>query len=336
MAGYYARRALLGLSLVLGLTVVAYLLVYVAPGDPAYVWAGRPRGPRAAEAIELAARELGLDQPLYVQVASFVHRFLSGSWGTSIAFKRPVAEIVLRSFKATAELLLFSYLVSVPLGLSIGVFMALRRGSGIDLALKLSSSLLISVPRFWLAIIAVLALYILGLQPFGRVDPRYLVELREVTGFYLLDSLLMLRPDVFLDSLARLVPPALIVAAYPTFYIAKYVRFTLSERLYEDYVMEAVSLGVSRGTLVTRYALRGVIPAVLQLAGVNFVYSFVDAAVVEIVFMREGIGRVLVEGLLRSDYPLIVATFFVVSLVLIAVNSAVDVVQKRLDPRVRI
>ncbi len=336
MVGYYVRRALLGLTLILGLIALVYLFVYVAPGNPAYVWAGKPRGPKAAEAIELAARELGLDQPLHIQVASFVCRFLTGSWGASVAFKRPVAEVVLGAFKATTELLLLSYAISIPLGLYLGIFMALRRGSAADKVLKFLSSLLASIPRFWLAVVVIFAFYLIGFQPLGRIDPRYLAEFREVTGFYLLDALLMSRPDAFLDVLARLIPPALIVAVYPTFYVAKYVRFALSEKLYEDYVVEAISLGVSRRTLVMRYSLRGVLPAAFQLFGINLVYSFVDAAVVETVFMREGIGRVLVEGLLRSDYPLIVAAFFTVSLVMLAVNSAVDLVQKKLEPRVRV
>lgn len=123
---------------------------------------------------------------------------------------------------------------------------------------------------------------------------------------------------------------------YPVFSIAKYVRYTLSERFYEDYVIEAVSLGISRISILTRYALRGVIPAVVQLAGINFVYSFVETTIVELVFMREGIGKILVDGILRSDYPLIVAAFFTVSLTLVAVNTFTDILQKRLDPRVTI
>lgn len=336
MTGYYARRALLGLFLILGLLIVTYVLVYVAPGNPAYVWAGKPRGPRAAEAIMFAEKELGLDQPLHVQAISFMLRFLAGNWGVSIAFKQPVAEVVLRSFKATSELLLFSYLIAIPLGTSLGIFMALNRGSKTDLALKLVSSTFISIPRFWLALIMVLAFYYTGFQALGRIDPRYSLEFREITGFYLLDSLLVLRLDIFLDVIIRLLPPSLVIAVYPAFYTAKYVRYALSDRFYEDYVIEAVSLGISRYTILTRYALRGVIPAVVQLVGINFVYSFVEAAIVEIVFMREGVGRVLVEALLRSDYPLIVAVFFTASLILIVINTATDITQKKLDPRVRI
>lgn len=336
MVSYYAKRALLGFSLVLGLLVVTYLLVYIAPGDPAYVWAGKPRGPRAVEAIELARKELGLDQPLHIQIASFMTRFLIGNWGISIAFKQPVTDVVSRSFKATLELLLFSYVIAIPLGMVLGIFMALKRGGKTDLLLKLSSSIFISIPRFWLALIAVLAFYFIGFQSLGRISPQYSVEFREVTGFYLLDSLLMLRLDAFSDVLTRLTAPALIIAVYPTFSIAKYVRYTLSERFYEDYVVEAISLGISRRVILTRYALRGVIPAVVQLAGMNFVYSFVETAIVELIFMREGIGRVLVEGILRSDYPLIVAVFFAVSVVLLVANTVTDLLQKRLDPRVMI
>ncbi|MCS7099814.1 MAG: ABC transporter permease, partial [Sulfolobales archaeon] len=191
-------------------------------------------------------------------------------------------------------------------------------------------------PRFWLALILVLVFYLTGLQPLGRLDPRYSVEIKEITGFYLLDSLFTPRLDIFLDALVRLIPPALVVAVYPLFSIARYVRYSLSERFYEDYVIEAISLGISRRVILARYALRGTIPAVVQIAGMSFVYSFVEAAVVEIIFMREGVGRVLVEGLLRSDYPLIVAVFFVASLTLVIVNTATDLIQKKLDPRVRI
>jgi len=326
----------MGSALIVGILMVTYLLVYIAPGDPAHVWAGKPRGPRATEAIELARKELGLDQPLHIQIATFMARFLTGDWGVSIAFKQPIINVILKSFKATAELLLFSYAIAIPLGLVLGIFMALRRGSKADLLLKLTSSMFISIPRFWLALIVVLVFYFIGFQSLGRLDPRYSLELREVTGFYLLDSLLILRPDIFLDVLTRLIAPSLIIAVYPVFSIAKYVRYNLSERFYEDYVIEAVSLGISRGSVLARYALRGIIPAVVQLAGINFVYSFVETTIVELVFMREGVGRVLVEGMLRSDYPLIIATLFIVSLILLVVNTAADILQKRLDPRVTI
>ncbi|MCX8208174.1 MAG: ABC transporter permease [Sulfolobales archaeon] len=336
MASYYVRRTLLGVSLILGLLAIIYVLVYVAPGNPAYVWAGKPRGPRAVEAIKQAERELGLDQPLYIQIAQFITRFLAGEWGVSIAFKQPIQVVVFRSFKATVELLTFSYVFAIPLGLALGTFMALRRGGRVDLLLKIASSTFISIPRFWLALILVLVFYLTGLQPLGRLDPRYSVEIKEITGFYLLDSLFTPRLDIFLDALVRLIPPALVVAVYPLFSIARYVRYSLSERFYEDYVIEAISLGISRRVILARYALRGTIPAVVQIAGMSFVYSFVEAAVVEIIFMREGVGRVLVEGLLRSDYPLIVAVFFVASLTLVIVNTATDLIQKKLDPRVRI
>ncbi|MEM1623773.1 MAG: ABC transporter permease [Sulfolobales archaeon] len=336
MVGYYVKRALLGSALIVGLLIITYVLVYIAPGDPARVWAGKPRGPKAAEAIELARKELGLDKPLHIQIVSFIARFFTGNWGVSVTFKQPAADVVLKSFKATAELLLFSYIIAIPLGLILGISMALKRGGKVDLLLKLASSMFISIPRFWLALIVLFVFHLIGFQPLGRIDPRYSVEFREATGFYLLDSLLILRLDIFLDVLVRLVAPSLIIAVYPAFSIAKYVRYTLSERLYEDYVFEAISLGISRTSVLTKYALRGVIPAVVQLAGINFVYSFVETAVVELVFMREGIGKILVDGILRSDYPLIIAAFFMVSLILVVVNTVADVLQKRLDPRVTI
>lgn len=336
MVKYYVKRTLLGSTLIVGLLIITYLLVYIAPGDPAHVWAGKPRGPKATEAIELARKELGLDQPLHIQIVAFMIRFLTGNWGVSIAFKQPIADVILRSFKATAELLLFSYMIAIPLGLALGIFMALKRGSKVDLLLRVTSSMFISVPRFWLALIVVFVFYLIGFQSLGRMDPRFSIEFKEVTGFYLLDSLLILRVDIFLDVLTRLTAPSLIIAVYPVFSIAKYVRYTLSERFYEDYVIEAVSLGISRISILTRYALRGVIPAVVQLAGINFVYSFVETTIVELVFMREGIGKILVDGILRSDYPLIVAAFFTVSLILVAVNTFTDILQKRLDPRVTI
>ncbi|MCX8184547.1 MAG: ABC transporter permease [Sulfolobales archaeon] len=336
MTKYYIKRTLFGASLILGLLVIIYLLVYIAPGNPAYVWAGRPRGPKAVEAIKQAEKELGLDQPLYVQIALLTARFLTGDWGVSIAFKQPVLAVVARSFKATIELLTLSYILAIPLGLMLGIFTALRRGSSIDMVLKITSSIFISIPRFWFALILVLVFYLAGLQPLGRIDPRFSIEIKEVTGFYTVDSALTFRLDILLDVLVRLTPPALVIAVYPLFSIARYVRYSLSERFYEDYVMEAISLGISRQAILARYALRGTIPAVVQLAGMNFVYSFVEAAVVEIIFMREGVGRILLEGLLRSDYPLIVAVFFVVSLTLVIVNTATDVIQKKLDPRVKI
>ncbi len=333
---YILKRSFLSLSIIVGILIITYILIYIAPGNPAYVWAGRPRGLRAEEAIKNAVRELGLDKPLWMQISIHIMRFFAGDWGISIRFKQPVIAVIARNLVATLELLFFGFLFAIPLSLILGIYSALYRYSHIGESLYTFMSIALSIPRFWIAIIFCLLLQNININVFGRISPNYSIEINITTGFYTIDSLLMGRLDIFIDVLRRLIPPALIIALYPASLIGRIARYNLSEKLNDEYVKQAISFGIPRRVILFKYALRGVLPSITQMAGMIFAYTIIDVATVENIFGREGIGSAIVKAIPYNDYPLIIGMMSIVAIVFIAVNTIADVIQAIIDPRVRL
>ncbi len=336
---YIIRRSALSLVLVVGVLLLSFVLTYYAPGDPALTWAGRPRGPGALEAIERAKQELGLDKPLWYQLSTYIGRFLSGDWGTSVKFKTPVLELVLRGFASSLELVAYSFLVAVPLGYLLGISAALSRGGLRDRVIYYFSATISGTPRFITAAVAYTSLYVLSQALgtpviYGRLSSELRVGFEEITGVITLDSLIQGRLDAFLDSLVRIIPPAVVLSTYPMGILARVVRIAVAETLEEEYVRQAISLGISSGAVMRRYVAPSVVPVVAQLSGLFFSYSLVEAMAVESVFGREGLGYLLVKSLESSDYPLIIGSIVLVSLVFVVANTIADVVQAKINPRV--
>lgn len=335
---YLVKRAVWSVLVLVGVAVFSYLVVVLSPGDPAVKWAGNPRGPGAAKAIEEARKELGLDLPLYLQVLNFLRAVFTGNLGLSIAYKQPVFAVIFRNLAATLELLVVAYLISAPLGSLLGVAAALRRGSRLDGFIQTLSLALASTPAFWLGMAIFASLFPLGFAPYGRVSTALALEtdFRVITGFYVLDALLQLNLPVFLDVTVRLIPPALAVAAYPLGACARVARALVADALLEEYVRAAVAWGVRRGSIIWKYAFRAALPGLIQVTGVAFAYSLVDAMVVEYVFGREGLGRLLFDALSYSDFKLAVGLLVVVAAFYLVVNTAADVAQALTDPRVKL
>ena len=336
--GYLARRAVWSLAVVVGVAVLSYLVIILSPGDPAAKWAGHPRGPGAARAVELARGELGLDLPIPVQVLNFLRMVLTGDLGLSIAYRQPVYSVLWRNLAATLELLLVAYAIGVPLGSLLGVLAALNRGRRIDGALQAAGTLLANTPTFWLGLAIFASLLPLGFAAYGRVSTGLALStgFRPITGLYLLDALLQLNFPVFFDALVRLLPPALAVAAYPTGVCLRVGRALMADALLEDYVRAAAAWGVTRRIIVWRYAFRATLPGLVQVSGLAFAYSLVDAMVVEYVFGREGLGRLLYDAVSVSDFRLAVGLLVVVAAFYLVVNTLADAAQALIDPRVRL
>ncbi|MEM0153329.1 MAG: ABC transporter permease [Ignisphaera sp.] len=333
---YIIKRAATAIAIVLGILVLTYILIYLSPGNPAYTWAGRPRGPKAEEAIKIAEEELGLNKPLYLQLYTHINRFFRGDWGTSLRFKQPVMQVVIRNLIASLELLTIAFTIAIPLGIFLGVTSALYRGYLVDKVLYIASSLFISFPRFWIAIMLSVFLQTLGINLFGRIAPSYTLMIEGVTGSHIIDSVISGRIDILIDVLIRILPPAIVVALYPMALTIRVLRYSISEKLHEEYVKQAISFGLSRNKVVYRYALKGVIPTISQLHGITFAYSIIDAATVENIFGRDGIGSAIVKAIPYSDYPLIIGLLAVVGILFILINTIADVIQAASDPRVRI
>ncbi len=336
---YLAKRLLWSMLVVVGVAVLSYLIIVLSPGDPAVKWAGNPRGANASLAIELARKELGLQDPIYVQVPRFVVNVLTGNLGLSIFYKQPVFPVITSNLTSTLELLLITYLIAIPTGVLLGYFSAVRRGSRVDDFIQQLGVLLANTPTFWLGSALFLVLVTHEIPSSGRVDYVLAIEtgFQSITGFYLLDSLVQGNLRVFLDVLVRLLPPALAISVYPMGLMIRVVRTLVTEVLLEDYIRVSVALGVKKRRILWTFTLRAVMPGVIQLSGIAFAYSLVDAMVVEsVVFGRPGLGRLLIDALNSSDFRIAIGLIVVVTVFYLVVNTLADVVQALTDPRVRL
>ena len=336
---YIVKRLFWSILVLVGVIIFSYLVIILSPGDPAVKWAGNPRGVNATFAIEAARRELGLDKPLYMQVFDFVAKVLTGDLGISIAYKQPVFTILYSNLAATLELLLCSYIIVLPIGIVLGVYSALHRDELIDDVLQSFGTIMANTPAFWLAAIVFLLLVSAGSPVYGRIDTRLALEtgFQSITGFYLLDSILQGDIVIFIDVLVKLIPPALIIGVYPLGLSIRLSRTLMAESLTEDFVRAAVAWGVKRGRIIWKYAFRASIPPLVQVFGLAFAYSLIDAMVVEYaVFGREGLGRLLVDALNYSDFKLAIGLLIVVTAFYLVINTVADVIQALIDPRVRL
>jgi len=196
-----------------------------------------------------------------------------------------------------------------------------------------------NTPAFWLGAIVFLILVSTGNPVYGRIDTRLVLEtgFKPITGFYLLDSILQGNILIFFDVLGKLIPPSLIIGIYPLGLSIRLTRTLLAESLTEDFVRVAVAWGVKRRRVIWRYAFRASIPALVQVSGLAFAYSLIDAMVVEYaIFGREGLGRLLVDALNYSDFKLAIGLLVTVTLFYLIINTLADVVQALIDPRVKL
>lgn len=304
---YVGRKFLALLGILVGVLTVTFVLNFVLPGDPARLLAGQ-----RADAATIAAirQQLGLDQPLPVQYVRFLARVLQGDLGRSYVTNRPVLEILLERFPATALLAFSSMLVATLLGIALGVVAALRPHSWVDTLVMAGALLGISVPSF-VAGLLLLMLFgvVLGWLPLaGYVDQGW----------------------------EYLVLPMVTLALRPLSIIARMTRSSMLEVLHEDYIRTARAKGVPPARVVLRHALRNALNPVITTVSAWFAGLLAGAFFVEYIFNWPGIGTVALSAIEKLDYPLIQGTVLFAAAVFVVVNFVVDVLYAVLDPRVNI
>ncbi len=337
MLRFVLRRTLAAGGVVVVLTFVTFLLARVVPSDPAAVYIGPKARP---EELARVREKLGLDEPLLLQYLIYLRDMLTGDWGTSIGTKRPVLTEILTRLPATLELITVAMTLAVVLGVGLGVLAARRPGRPVDALVRVLSIGGVSMPAFWLGLLLqVVFVGRLGLFPAtGRLDRtlEYVHPLSSITGFNLVDSLLTANWAAFTSSFAHIVLPAVTLAAYPTGLMARMTRATMREVLEQDYVLAARAFGLRERYVVWRLALRNAIPPTLTVLGLTVAYALTGTFFVEVVFNWPGIGLFATQALLNVDYPSIMGITLLAAVGYLMVNLVVDVVQARLDPRVRL
>lgn len=314
MRRYLVQRLLSLVGVLFGVSIIVFLALHLAPGDPAQLLLGPLARP--ADLARLR-QELGLDEPLPVQYAKWIGHVLQGDFGRSIASHRPVLNDVLERFQATALLAGSSLVIGVTVGLAVGILAAVRRGSWFDRITMLLALVSMSVPSFWLGMILIIAFSLaLGWLPgSGMMSPR--------------------GDGGPLDVVSHLVLPALTLAAVPTAIISRLTRATMLEVIAQDYVRTGRGKGLSERQLILRHVVPNALIGVATIVGIEAGYLLAGAVLVETVFAWPGLGSLLVTSILKRDFPLVQGGVMLIALVYVLINLATDLVYAYLDPRIR-
>jgi peptide/nickel transport system permease protein len=329
----YLLQRLLGIApVLLGVSLLAFLVVRLVPGDPARVIAGE----RADE--ELLAqirREHGFDRPLPVQYGLFLGRLVQGDLGKSVLTGQPVVQEIARCFPATIELALSAVLLATLVGIPLGILAALRPGSVWDAGSMGLALLGVSLPVFCLGYVLIV---LLGDQlPYaGRLSEDMRSAFDPRSEFYLVEAALRLNGAAFADALRHLLLPALALSSVPLAVVARITRSSMLEVLGSDHVRTARAKGLSERVVVLRHGLRNAAIPLVTVLGVQTGYLLGGAVLTESVFSWPGMGRFVVLAIGERDYPVIQGGVLLFATVFVLVNLAVDLLYGRLDPRVRV
>jgi peptide/nickel transport system permease protein len=279
----------------------------------------------------------GLDRPLPEQYAIYVWNLLHGDLGRSISTRQPVVLDLRQHFPATVELSLVAMILSIVLGIPLGLLSAARRDSVLDQLTRVASLVGVSMPIFWLGLVALLVFYAhLGWAPApGRLSAT-LSAPPLVTGFLLIDSLLAGRPDVAADTLGHLMLPALVLSTYNLGVLARLMRGSTLDVLGEDYVRTARAKGLAETTVVLRHAARNALIPVVTVIGLGFGRLLSGAVIIESVFAWPGLGLYAFRSATSLDFPAIMGVGMVVAAIYVGVNLLVDVAYAFIDPRIQV
>ena len=328
-----ARRLLAAIPILLVVSALLFCVLRLLPVDPAAM----SLPPNATiEEVETKRREMGLDKPLPQQYLIWLADALHGDFGRSIALRRDAASLVAATLPATIQLALCAMVIAGILGVGGGLLLFHLRGSWLEPVADLFSVLLLSIPEFlWGLILLFVFGVALQLLPFtGEVSPG--LPIPHVTGFLLLDSLLVGRLDVFLSACSHLILPAVALglAFSPT--IMRVLRSSLFDIYHEDYIAQARLRGLSESRILLRHALKNASLPTLTLAGVQFGILFSGTLLVEVIYSYPGMGNLMVDAVRNADLPLIQAIGLTYCVMVLIINTTVDGLYVVLNPKLRV
>jgi peptide/nickel transport system permease protein len=334
--GYVGRRLLLLPPMLAGITLLCFLLSHAVPADPVTAALGEQAA--ADPAIVAAFRhEWGLDRSIPEQYAVYVWNLVRGNLGVSISTRQPVLLDLRQRVPATVELAVSAMTLSVLLGLPLGILSAVRRDSLLDQLTRVISLVGVSMPIFWLGLVALVVFYAyLGWAPApGRLSasvspPPF------VTGFVVVDALLARRPDVAADALRHLVLPAVVLSTYNLGVLARLMRGSTLEVLGEDYVRTARAKGLGEPAVTLRHAARNALIPVVTVIGTSFGRLLSGAVIIESVFAWPGLGLYAFRTATSLDFPAIMGVGLVVATIYMVANLLVDLAYALIDPRIAV
>lgn len=356
MTRYIARRILLLVPVLLGISIVAFAILRLIPGDPARVMLGEHATP---ERIEEFRERMGLNDPIHVQYLRYLQSIVRGDWGRAILTNELVAVELMQRLPATIELTIGAMIVACVVGIVAGIVAAYWHNSFFDLTTMAGALIGVSMPIFWLGLLLmyVFAYRLKWLPPSGRLTvgirlmsiteayhldqvlsgalgTRVVALLDFLSEFYVLDSLVTGNFEALRDVLGHLALPSLALGTIPMAIIARMTRSSLLEVLGEDYIRTARAKGLRERVVVLRHAMKNAFLSVVTVIGLQTGLLLSGAILTETIFSWPGMGRLIVNRILARDYPSVQGSVLIIALLFVFVNLLVDISYAYLDPRI--
>jgi len=332
MKKYILKRLLLLIPVLIGVSILIFVIVRLTPGDPARILAGE----HATEEYVQATRERwGLDKPMYVQYYIWFKSLLRGDLGRSITTHSPVIEEILNRFPATLELSLFAMFLAIVIGILAGIISAIRQYHFFDYFSMTVALFGISMPVFWLGLMLmfVFGLWLDILPISGRIN--VMIPLQNITGLYVLDSILTLNFRALGSSLLHLILPSVALGTIPMAMIARITRSSMLEIIRQDFIRTERAKGLPERLVIFKHALKNALIPIVTVIGMEFGLLLGGAILTETVFAWPGLGRYTVDAVYARDYPAIQGSVLFIAFIFVVVNLITDVLYAYINPRIR-
>ena len=332
MKWYIIKRLIQLIPVIIGVTIIAFSLIHLAPGDPARTMLGQHATQQELNEIR---EKYGLDEPIYVQYAIWLNGVLHGDLGRSILTKELVVIEITERFPNTIELAIAAMIFAIIIGGLAGIISATKQYSITDYTVMGIALFGISMPVFWLGIMLMLIFgVILGWLPIGgRID--LIIPFQRVTGFMVLDSIITGNFKALISILKHLILPAIALGTIPMAIIARVTRSSMLEVLRQDFIRTERAKGLSERVVIYKHALRNAMVPVVTVIGLNFGLLLSGAILTETVFSWPGLGRLVVNAVYQRDYPLVVGCILIFAIVFVIVNLITDILYTFIDPRIK-
>lgn len=316
MFQFIIKRLLQAIPLLIGVSVIGFAMMHLAPGGPLAVYTLNPT--ITAQDIERIKHVFGLDQPIYIQYLKWATGMFTGNWGNTFFGGRPVLDVILERIPATFLLMGSGMSLAIVIGMLIGILGAVRRYSVFDYLATTGAMVALSFPTFWFGLMAIFIFALkLGLLPSG--------------GMYTLGG-----EEGVLDLLRHLILPTVVLALVLVAQWSRYTRSSFLEVIHQDYIRTAKSKGLSDFRVLFRHAFPNAVAPLIALAGIQLPWLFSGALVTETIFGWPGIGRLFVDSLTMKEYPVLMGMVMLTAAAVIIGNLLADVINALIDPRIRL
>lgn len=334
MLKFVLKKILMLAPTFIGVSILAFSLIRLVPGDPVLVLLGE-RGGSPEQQQELR-KKLGLDKSLMTQYFLFIGNAVRGDFGNSVVSKKPVIVEFFARFPATLELGVMALGFAIVFGIPFGVLAAIKRNSFLDYSIMGASLVGYSMPIFWWGLVLILIFSVnLGITPVsGRISAFYDIE--TITGFFLIDTWFSDEPiGAFFNAISHMILPAIAMGTIPLAVIARMTRSSMLEVIGEDYIRTAKAKGLKKWEVIGIHALRNALIPVVTVIGLMFGSIITGAILTETIFSWPGIGKWLVKSVEARDYPVIQGGILLISIMVVSVNLAVDLIYALIHPKMR-